>query len=390
MRGHIRRRGTSWQVLVKVTDPVTGKQRQLSGTRPTKAAAETLLVKMLADAGRSSAVGTSATVADLLDAWQEVNADRWSPSTARQTRALVDRYLRPRIGKLQLRKLRTSDLDLMYADLRRRGGLDEQPLAVGTVRRIHTAVRSALAQAVRWEWIVDNPAARATLPRGDAHRITPPDPSAVVTILEAALDDDPDFGTWLHLAATTGARRGELCALRWADVDLERDTIRIHRSIALGDQLVEKDTKTGSVRRITVDAGTVEILTAHRRRARERALAVGARLDDHAYVFSLDPTGAAPWRPDLATHRFVRLRDRLGLDGIRLHDLRHFHATHLLAAGLDVASVGGRLGHANGGRTTQAIYAHWLQSSDTAAANVIAGVLAGTNTPRRDRTSGNR
>jgi integrase len=375
MRGHIRKKGPSWQACVKTTDPVTGRSRQLTATRRTKGEAEIALMRLLAQAGRTDASASSATITELLAAWQEVHASRWSPSTLRNTREFAERYIVPRFGRVLVRKLRTADLDIWYADLVRGGGKDGRPLAASSVQRIHNVMRSALGQAVKWEWIADNPASRVTLPRGERHEIASPAPSDVVRLVDAAMANDADFGTWLQLAAATGARRGELCALRWRDFDLDAGTVHIARSIAIGDTIVEKDTKTGNRRRITLDPGTVELVRAHRRRVAARALQVGVALDPAGYAFSLEVDGSKPWRPDLPTKRFGRLRDGLGLEHVRLHDLRHFVATTLLGGGVDLATVAGRLGHAGGGRTTLAVYAHMLEHADRAASDLIADTL---------------
>ena len=185
-------------------------------------------------------------------------------------------------------------------------------------------LRAALAQAVRWEWIATNPADRVDTRKrfaGPARAIVPPAPDVVARLLDGAADMDHDFGVWLHLAAATGARRGELCALRWSDIDLDAATVVVERSIAIGDTLVEKTTKTGNRRRVSLAAPTVAALRAHRRRCAERSLACGAPLAVDAFVFSFDVDCSSPWRPDLVTHRFGRLCRQLDVDGVRLHDL---------------------------------------------------------------------
>ena len=364
---------------MSVVDPVTGERRQLSGTRATRAEADRLVVQMLTDAGHSQAAGSTATVGALLEAWQRVNVSTWSPATVRNHRYFVAAYLEPRFAKVPLRKLRTPDIETAYADWRAHGGRDGKALSAGTVRRVHTAFRSALTQAVRWQWITDNPAARVDTRKvfaGDARRMAPPAPLDVVRLIDAALATDPPFGVWLTVAADTGARRGEVCALRWTDIDFDAGTIAISRSISIGDKLVEKSTKTGNHRRIAVADDTIEALRRHRVSAAARTLACGASLDTGGYVFSLTVDGSAPWRPDLATHRFVRLRQKLGLsDTVRLHDLRHFVATTLLGERVDLATVAGRLGHAGGGRTTLAVYAHMLEGADRTASNTLADIL---------------
>lgn len=378
MRGHVRRRGKSWQAIVKVTDPATGKRRQISGSRPTKDLAEGLLLELLTKAGRSGEAGSVVTVGALLTAWQKLNEATWAPSTVRNTEAIVSRYLRPTLGRHRVSKLRTAELDDLYTDLRDHGGRKGGQLSLGTISKVHGTLRAALRQAVKWEWLADNPADRATLPKGDRHRITPPSPADVLRLIDAAEAADADFGAFLHLKASTGARRGELCALRWSDFDLEapaRATVKIERALSIGATVVEKGTKSGNRRKVSLDVDTIGVMRAHRVRAAANALACGKALPDDAFVFTLEADGSKPWRPDLPTHRLRRLADKLDLPDVRLHDFRHFNAGELLAAGIDLSTVAGRLGHAGGGRTTLAVYAHLLEHADEHAANAIGGVL---------------
>src|SRR5438105_4888326 len=133
------------------------------------------------------------------------------------------------------------------------------------------------------------------------------------------------LAVYLRLAAVTGARRGELCALKWSDVDLADGEVLIARSLALGThEVVEKQTKTYRSRRIALDPGTVKALEEQRTRMENRAEICEAELVADAYVFARDVAGRVPWRPDSgATGRFLRLRKKAGLDTVRLHDLRH-------------------------------------------------------------------
>jgi integrase len=214
-----------------------------------------------------------------------------------------------------------------------------------------------------------------------APELSPPEPAEVARLFERAAAEDPPLAVFLALAASTGARRGELVALRWSDVDLDARVIRIRRALVTGrDGLVEKDTKTHQARRVAIDAATADLLADHRERMLDVAASCDLELDGSAFVFSHEPGGTSPWRPDSVTRAFNRIRDRAGLSQVRLHDLRHFVATHLLSAGVDVRTVAGRLGHRNAA-TTLNVYAAFLQSADRAAADVIGGVL---NQPREE------
>jgi integrase len=143
-------------------------------------------------------------------------------------------------------------------------------------------------------------------------------------------------------------------------VDLEAAEVLILRNLfQAAGRLVEKDTKTHAARRLALSEDSLALLEEHRRRCAERAEACGVRLSEDAYVFSFDPAGRQPMHPDSVTHRFSRLARRLGLRA-RLHDLRHYAATQLIAGGVDLRTVSGRIGHAGGGATTLRVYTHFL------------------------------
>jgi integrase len=259
-------------------------------------------------------------------------------------------------------------------ELRGRGGVGGRPMAPAIVRQVHAILRRALDQAARWGWIPANPAALASPPRLGSVEIRPPTPEEVSRLLATAYEADPDFAVLLWLDATTGARRGELCALRWGSVDLEAAELLILRNLfQAAGRLVEKDTKTHAAPRLALSADSVGLLEEHRRRCAERAEACGMRLSEDAYVFSLDPAGRQPVHPDSVTHRFSRLAKPLGLR-TRLHDLRHYAATQLIAGGVDVRTVSGRIGHA-GGATTLRVYTHFLAATDRQAAEVLEKAL---------------
>jgi integrase len=377
VRGYLRKRGQSWQLIVNGgVDPLTGKRRHISKTvQGTKRDAENALSKFLVEVGGGQHVASNTTMGELLDRWFELSSPDWSPATAQVTRWFMDLYIRPRLGPLPLRKITVAELDRFYAQLRDEGGEGGKPLSPGTVRRVHNIVRRALEQALRWGWIVGNPAAHASPPRLQRREQKPPSSDEIAVLFRAAEEDDPDFATYVRLAAASGARRGELCGLRWKALDLAGATVLIARSIARGDEgLVDKDTKTHQARRIALDASTIEILRAHRGRCEQRALMAGTALSDDGYVFSYQVDGSAPWPPNSVTQHFGRLRRRVGLDHVRLHDLRHYVATRLIASGVPIRTVSGRLGHANAA-TTLGVYAHFVAATDQDAADLLGGLL---------------
>lgn len=385
MAGSLRKRGEGWQLIVSAGfDPKTGKRVQHTRTvKGTKREATAALAEFVVQCNQGALVNSRANVNELLDAWLDRARHDLSPSTVRTTHFFIELYLRPTLGKVPLRKLSSARIDRLYGELRRSGGKGGQPLAPRTVRRVHNILHSALEQAVRWEWLPTNPATRSSPPKLGPLDIRPPDPEEVGRLLAAAEADDPDFAMFLRLAAATGARRGELCGLRWRSVDFAGRALLISRGVVLGPagEVVEKDTKTHAARRIALDRVTVELLKAHRERWEQRLRLCGLRWSDEQYVFSYDAGARAPIAPERLTKRFRHLADRLELEHVRLHDLRHYVATRLIAGGVPVRTVSGRLGHA-ATSTTVNTYAHFVQATDQDAAELLGLLLDGDGSRR--------
>jgi integrase len=371
MRGLIQKRGSeSWRIRAYVGRDANGTKRYVSTTvRGTRKDAERDLSRLLVevDEGRHAA-SAPMTFGELLDRWLAVKKLAVEPTTLRSYEWVALTYLRPALGERKVAALRPMELDGLYADLSARG------LSPRTVRICHTVIRQCLEQARKWGLIARSPAVDATPPRQVRHEVTPPTVDQVRELVAAARSEDPELGTYLWLLAATGCRRGEGCALRWSDLDLDGGQLTIRRSIAMADgQPYEKGTKTHQSRRVALDAATVAELRAHRLRMRQQALAVGVRLADDAHLFA-DLEGR-PWRPDVCTNRFTRLRDRLGMPTVRLHDLRHFVATVLGDGGVPIATISSRLGHRDTA-TTLNIYTHALPATDQHAAAYLGSLLS--------------
>ena len=377
MRGSIQKRGkSSWRVRAYVgVDDATGTKRTVSRTvRGTKRDAEEVMHRLLLEVGDGRYISSpSLTVGDLLDQWWSVKRPTLSPSTARDWDSCLRLHVRPHVGGVALHKFRAIDMDRLYAKLAKCG--------VGSprVRRAHTILSTAFAQAVRWEMIAFNPALSASPPEVREREVRPPDPTELTTFFKSLENDDADLAMFAWLAAFTGARRGELCALRWSDVDLVEASLLLSRAIVDGGgALVEKDTKTHQVRRIALGVETVARLETYRELLDERATACRTKLLPRAFVFSFEVDGSRPWRPDTTTHRFIKARRRVGLsDAVRLHDLRHFLATRMITSGVDVRTVSGRLGHRRTSTTVDR-YAAFVPATDREAAGSFeASVLRG-------------
>jgi integrase len=248
------------------------------------------------------------------------------------------------------------------------------------VRQIHWILSGAFERAVRWKWIAVSPTDAAEPPPQPKPTPSPPTAAEAASILNEAWKD-PSWGTLVWVTMVTGQRRGELCGLRRRDYERGARILRVHRSVGgtTRSDLQEKGTKSHQERRIALDGETIAILDEHLERQDATAKELDLALDDSAFLFSLGPDCATPLLPDSVTQRYNRLADRLGVD-TTLHKLRHYNATELIAAGVDLRTVAGRLGHGGGGTTTLRVYAAWVTEADQRAADSVAARL-----PRRPR-----
>jgi integrase len=312
---------------------------------------------------------------------------RLAPSTRASYAKNIRLHVTPALGAVPMAKLTGLQLDALYRELETSGRVDGQGgLSSRTVRYVHTIVHRALADAVRKGMLPGNPADRATPPSAKDAKA----PEMRVWTAEQLgrfLDHVTAYGNdlataWAFMAAT-GCRRGECLALRWRDVELDRASVSIRRSTTLvkhkgaGEQIVEGTTKTGKARVVDLDPETVARLRRHRaelagidlRLAAPDALVFGTVTGEHRH-------------PERFSRRFtnavVAARRDLGEDvfpAIRLHDVRHTHATLLLARGTPVKVVQERLGHASP-VITLTIYAHVMPGMQAAAAKLYGQLMS--------------
>lgn len=374
MRGHVRRRGTTWTYVVDAGIGPSGKRTQKTkGGFTTKKAAQVALNEAINALREGVYVEpTRLTVGAFLTAhWLPAIRATVRPSTFSSYETHVRKYLVPALGNIGLQRLSPPAINAMYADLQLpRDG--QRRLAPATVRRIHATLHRSLRDAVRWQLTARNAAASADPPRA-------PHPQTIVwniDQLRAFLDfvtDDEMVALWLFYALT-GVRRGEALGLRWTDIDLDAGTAAIRQTIIPVDhKLVFGEPKTDKGRRaLALDQDTTEALRAHRRQQLHNRMLVGADYDDAGLVFAR--ADGRPWHPELVSRRFARLVQRAGLPHIRLHDLRHTYATLSLTAGIGTRVVSERLGHSTLAVTAD-IYQHVPLSADAEAAARVANLV---------------
>jgi integrase len=365
-----------WRLRVYVgDDPATGRPVQRSrNVRGGVGVAERELSRFIAELERgevSAAPAVRQTVGELLDAWLDLVGPQRSPTSVRGYRDKVNRWKRA-VGAVPVAKLTARDLDLVYARWLAEG------LSPTTVRHCHRVLAVALKQAQRWGQVQRCVTDLATPPAPVLREVGDLDPAAWQAVILDLLQREPVTAMAVLLAGVTGARRGELCGLRWTDIDWDRRLVVIARSIRHDldkRRLVVAPTKTGQVRRLSLDARTLELLAGYHAQAEGWAAEAGTELADDGFVLSRDPSGRSPLKPDTITAGFTRSTRRVGVT-LRFHDLRHMSASLLIAGGTDVRTVANRLGHADAS-TTLRIYAHAFEAQDRRAAEVMGALLPG-------------
>jgi integrase len=372
MQGSMReRRPGVWQIRVCAgRDPATRRFRYVTRTvQGGKRDAQRAAAKLVSSVEGGMLPAARGTVAQLLEQWMaHIEVQGRSPSTLSRYRSAIRANIVPVLGDLQLAQLSAADIDAFYGKLLKSG---LNPLSV---RKCHAILSASCRQAVRWGWIDRSPVERSSPPSARGREIVPPSIDEVRLLLRSAEETNPELAALIFAAATTGCRRGELCGLRWSDVDLDNRTVVVRRSIADADGNVSvKGTKTHQARRLALDPATIEVLRRHRAMMEARAIAAETTLFGDAYVWSQVLDASAPYRPDRVTGIFRNLTERLGMTHVTFHTLRHFAATALAGTGVPVRTIAGRLGHSNPNLTLRT-YAHFLEAADRDAAVALHAV----------------
>lgn len=374
MRGHLYRRGETWTYVIDVSRDGSGRRRQRSkGGFRTRREAESALHAAL-NALRQGVYVEPAklTVADFLrDSWLPAVRGSLRPTTYSSYEVHVRCYLVPAFGDRKLQELTPPMINTLYAELIT-GWRGRRALGPATVRRVHATLHRALRDAVRWQLVARNVASAANPPKAPRPRMKVWTASELQTFLSAT-KTDRNHTLWLFYVLT-GVRRGEALALQWSDVDLVAATATIRRSLVPVDhRLVFGEPKTDKGRRrISLDAQLVAALRAHHRDQAKERLLVGSAFDDQDLVFC--HPGGSPLRPEQVSRWFSSLARRAGVPPVRLHDLRHLHATLALSAGVAPRVLADRLGHSSTAMTTD-IYQHVLPDLDRDAAGRVAAIV---------------
>jgi integrase len=374
MKGHLRERSPGhWAIIIDVPD-ATGKRKQRwHSFRGTKREAQRECARLISELDKGTAVEPSRIrVAAFLERWIEHMAGQVSPRSHERYAEIARKNLVPLLGGLALTKLQPANISQVYAKALASGRRDGSGgLSARTVTHMHRVLREALQQAVQWQMLARNPADAVKPPKVERKQMSVLDTDATIELIEAARPYR--IFVPILLGVLCGLRRGEIAALRWRSVDLDTGQLMVVASIEQTKAgCREKETKSGRSRAVALPATLIEELRRHRAKQAEELLPLGVRLtDDHYVVTQEDGTALQPHSLTQAFTRFVAER---GLKRIRFHDLRHSHATHLLAAGVHPKIASERLGHSKVGITLD-LYSHVLPGMQAEAEAAVDDAL---------------
>jgi len=358
-----------------LADPVPHRRRVWHSGFRTKAEANRALTRLLGSVDAGSFVEPSAvTLREFVEtSWlPSLKAGTLRPSTVEMYQRSATRYVVARLGSVRLRDLTPARLT-SWIDALKSEGVGARTVEIAAITA-HKILKAALDLELIPRNPADNAAVRAARPHPKAKEPTVWSAEETRAFL-AAQEGDRLFALW-RLAAMTGLRRGELAGLTWSAVDLDAASLAVVATVVVvSGRAVPSSPKTAkSARVIGLDPATVAALRSHRATQAAERLRAGELWRDSDAVFC-DELGR-PYHPNILTRTLARQARAAGLPVVKLHALRHGHATHALEAGVDLTVMSARLGHSSVAITGD-IYSHVTRATDSAAAARVAAAVDG-------------
>lgn len=372
MRGHIYKRGDTWTYVIYLgRDPVTGKKKQKSkGGHRTKKEAQTKLTEALQALNTGTYIDIKKlTLKDYLSKWLvDYVENNVKYKTRRSYKETVKNHLVPNLGNYMLDKLSPSIIQNYYTFC-----INETNLSNTSIHYIHKILKQALNQAIKWQIINRNPCDSVTPPKKNKPKHIIPNSEQINLILEECKFER--IRTAVFLAIVTGMRRGEICGLKWEDVDLNKGMIYVRDALQRQDgEIKQVSVKSdNSSRAIAISKVTVEYLASLKKKHSEEEEFLGNNYNRSNYICAWED--GRPMTPHYVTKKFRKIRDKLNIGKVRFHDLRHAHATFMLMDGVHPKIVSERLGHSSIGITMD-IYSHALPTLQKEAAEKLDQTLS--------------
>lgn len=377
MKGHIRERSPGkWAIVLDVgePDPVTGKKkRKWHSFTGTKRQAQSECARLITEIASGGYVEpTKQTVAEFFAEWLAFVRPTVTPKTHQRYAEICQKNLAPLIGEIALAKLKTDKIDAAFAKALTQGRRQSSGgLSPRTVHHMRRVLIKALGQAVTWDRLSKNPATASTPPKIERTKMLAYDAGQTAELLEALRPTRMIMP--VLLAVMCGMRRGEILALRWRDVDFAHASLAVRESAEqVGTVVRYKETKSGKTRNVAMSVTVFEAMRAHRASQAEEQLRIGVRPDDESFVVA--QADGRPLKPVSLTHEWTRLLAKTSLPRIRFHDLRHTHASQMLAAGVHPKVASERLGHSTIGITLD-LYSHVMPGMQADAAQQVDAAL---------------
>ena len=374
MKGSIRERSPGrWAIIVD--DPNSGtRKRRWHSFKGSKRQAQVECARLIAAIGNGSYLEPSkTTLAMFLERWLAHVKGQVTPKSHERYAGIVNQNIIPLLGEVLLPKLKPVQISDAHTAALAGGRRDgkEGGLSPRTVGHIHRVLKQALKQAVRWELLNRNPADAVDPPRVGWAPMQTYDLPQTVELIEAVRETPIQMP--VLLAVLCGLRRGEICALRWRNVDLVAGQMSVTESLEQTNAgLRFKSPKSGKGRTVALSATMIEELRAHRARRAQDMLKLGIRLSNDDTVVSHPDGELMP--PIYVSQYWARTVAKTKLARLRFHDLRHAHATHLLAYGVHPKIASERLGHSRVSITLD-LYSHVIPGMQEDAAALVDSAL---------------
>jgi integrase len=382
MKGHLRERSPGhWAIVIDVRDPTTGeRKRKWHAFKGTKRSAQVECARLITEREGGAYIDPKrVTVAAYLDRWLGHMRTQISARSCELYGESIANIV-PHIGHVILGKLQPASIAAMYATALERGGQRGEGLAPSSIKMMHRLLVQAFRQAAKWQLIARNPVDAVSAPRVERRQMRVLDTDGAAAYLAAARGHE--LFVPIMLGILCGCRRGEIVAVRWQDVDLDAGRLAVTGSIEQTAAGVRrKAPKSGQSRVIALPAIAIEELRRHRLTQAEALLRIGLRQSDDSPVCLR--ANLQRWTPLDLSNRFIKFVKAAGLPRVRLHDLRHSHATHLLMAGVHPKVAQERLGHSSIVLTMD-LYSHVLPAMQDEAAKSIDAAMRAAISKRRE------
>lgn len=351
-----------YDVSFDFIDHATGRRRQQMRTFTSEKAARQALAEHEARMGKGPRYyQTDVTLAQCAEAWLLAHAACVRPTTLQTYRATLRTHILPQLGQVPTSRLSLRRLEDHYRELRAAGVSD------GLIRNTHQRLVQILRWAALRDYAVDASALQTRTPRYTAREMTCWTDDEMAQFLRIAGQDKN--GLIWRVALHTGMRRAELMGLRWQDIDWDNHSVRVVETrTKVGGRIIVGPTKNGQSRTISVPGSLIDALRAHRAAQLADRVRVGSLWREPELVFTNEH--GACMVPETLRRRLDALLEQAGLGRIRIHDLRHTHASFLLRHGKSVVEVSKRLGHKNVAQTLNT-YAHCIPDEHKATADLL-------------------